>query len=244
MNVEQPAPQPVVVHPPDFAPPPWSVRESWYGVILALVVAFAGTYVMAALGSPALLRASALTIVELLFLVPVAVILLRHRAGWQTLGFRAFEPRMMAMGCGLLVGIYIVTFCQNVVMLLLHVELQSESVAGLLTSGQSQIDLALSTIVAAPFAEEILFRGFLFQGFRNGYGWKKAALISSLIFAVMHFQLSVFIPTLLLGLLFATLYNRSNSIWPGIILHLFMNLIAVGMWLLMFQTSSLPQFTP
>ncbi len=129
-------------------------------------------------------------------------------------------------------------------MLLLHVELQSESVAGLLTSGQSQIDLALSTIVAAPFAEEILFRGFLFQGFRNGYGWKKAALISSLIFAVMHFQLSVFIPTLLLGLLFATLYNRSNSIWPGIILHLFMNLIAVGMWLLMFKTSSLPQFTP
>lgn len=242
--MEQPTPQPVVLHPPDSPPPPWSVRDSWYGVILALVVAFAGTYVMVAWGAPALLRASALTIGELLFLVPVAVILLRDRAGWPTLGFRAFEPRVLAMGCGLLIGVYIVTFCQNMVMLLLHVKLQSETVAGLFTSGQSQVDLALSGIVAAPFVEEIFFRGFLFQGFRKGYGWKKAALISSLLFAAMHFQPAIFISTLLLGLLFATLYNRSNSIWPGIILHLLLNLIAVGLWILAFQTSMLPQFTP
>jgi membrane protease YdiL (CAAX protease family) len=71
--------------------------------------------------------------------------------------------------------------------------------------------------------EEIFFRGFLFQGFRERYGWITAMLISAAIFAIAHLDLVVLIPTFILGCLLAYVFHRSDSIWPGIILHFLVN---------------------
>ena len=77
--------------------------------------------------------------------------------------------------------------------------------------------------VFAPLVEEIFFRGFLFQGFRARYGWVAGMLISAAIFAVAHLDLVVLIPTFILGCLLAYLYHRSNSLWPGVIVHFLVN---------------------
>jgi membrane protease YdiL (CAAX protease family) len=71
--------------------------------------------------------------------------------------------------------------------------------------------------------EEIFFRGFLFQGFRQQYGWIKGGLLSAAVFAIGHLDPVSLIPTFILGLLLAYMYHRSNSVWPGIILHFLVN---------------------
>jgi hypothetical protein len=52
-------------------------------------------------------------------------------------------------------------------------------------------------------------------------------LLSSAIFAAAHLDLASLIPTFILGSVLAYMYHRSNSVWPGIILHFLVN--ALGM---------------
>lgn len=92
--------------------------------------------------------------------------------------------------------------------------------------------------MAAPFAEELFFRGFFFQGLRQKYGWNRAALFSSLLFGAAHGQLAALLPTFLLGYVLAFIYQRSNSIWPGIILHFLIN--SMGMCALLITLTSSP----
>ena len=82
-------------------------------------------------------------------------------------------------------------------------------------------------MLVGPVAEETFFRGFVFAGLRSRYDWRVAAAISAALFAAAHLQLTFFIPAFALGFLFAYLYQRSNSIWPGLIFHMLLNGIAL-----------------
>jgi membrane protease YdiL (CAAX protease family) len=48
-------------------------------------------------------------------------------------------------------------------------------------------------------------------------------LLSSVIFAFAHLDLVSLIPTFILGNLLAYLYHRTNSVWPGVIVHMAVN---------------------
>jgi len=91
--------------------------------------------------------------------------------------------------------------------------------------------LSLLAVLVAPFAEEIFFRGFIFSGIGNRYGYGWGAILSALIFALVHvltlWQLGVLVPIFLLGLLLAWLYMRTGSIWPCIFTHFAYNTIAL-----------------
>lgn len=91
----------------------------------------------------------------------------------------------------------------------------------------------ISIALIAPVVEEITFRGFIYGGLRGrlGSGW--ALVISSLVFAIAH-SLSVGESILLLGpslfiagAVLAYVYERSRSLYPGIVLHASFNLFAV-----------------
>ena len=83
--------------------------------------------------------------------------------------------------------------------------------------------IVFSTVISAPLVEEVFFRGFLFAGFREKYGWKIAAGISAAFFALVHLQPLTALPIFLLGYLFAYVYERSNSLWLPILLHFSVN---------------------
>lgn len=106
---------------------------------------------------------------------------------------------------------------------------------GLIDSGQlgliSQIVLAA---VIAPVFEEFLFRGFLFTSLKSRTNVWVAALISSLIFAGMHFySWPALISILVFGMAMCWLYQRTGSLWPGILFHALMNFhITVSSWFL------------
>lgn len=90
----------------------------------------------------------------------------------------------------------------------------------------------LVAVVMAPFFEEIVFRGFLFRGFANSWGWLWGALASATLFGLAHLQLDVFFPLAALGFMLAWVYRRTGSLWTCIAMHALFNSIAVAIWAL------------
>jgi uncharacterized protein len=93
--------------------------------------------------------------------------------------------------------------------------------------------------VAAPVAEELLFRGILFKGLRDGLRDRLgrggavalAALLSGAIFGGAHLGggQDAFIPVLIaLGVLLALAYEWSGTIYVPILIHAVNNAIATG----------------
>ena len=85
-------------------------------------------------------------------------------------------------------------------------------------------------VVAAPVAEEIFFRGFMFGGIRSHGSFLIAALISSGIWGLFHYTGSdswpVVLQLSLFGVILCAVYERTGSIRPTIVLHMLNNAIA------------------
>ncbi len=79
--------------------------------------------------------------------------------------------------------------------------------------------------VMAPICEEITFRGFLFNGIKGISSVIKAALISSLLFGLMHLNLNQFCYAFVLGVILALANQASGSTWTSVIMHSIYNLI-------------------
>ncbi len=81
-------------------------------------------------------------------------------------------------------------------------------------------------VILPPLVEETVFRGYMFPAFAKRHGLVVGAIISSLLFAIAHWQLNVSVYTFILGLLLCFLYTRLGSIIPGMALHMLNNYIA------------------
>lgn len=87
--------------------------------------------------------------------------------------------------------------------------------------------LAFVTLVLiAPFAEETLFRGYLLGKLRKYVPLWVAILITSLLFAIVHFQFNVGVDVFALSIMLCLLRVYSGSLWPSILLHMTKNCIA------------------
>lgn len=93
------------------------------------------------------------------------------------------------------------------------------------TSGSFVTAVIVMCILPAVF-EEVLFRGVVFNYFRQ-FGKKAAVIISSLLFAIMHFDYSNFFATFLLGLICAYMICWTNRIIYPMIAHFAVNFISV-----------------
>jgi membrane protease YdiL (CAAX protease family) len=87
----------------------------------------------------------------------------------------------------------------------------------------------LLIVIAAPISEEVCFRGFLFGGLRERLPRLAAALISGLVFGGLHATtgISAVPPLIVFGFILALLYEKTGSIWPGILLHMLNNSVAL-----------------
>jgi uncharacterized protein len=90
---------------------------------------------------------------------------------------------------------------------------------------------AALTCVLAPIAEEFLFRGFIFTALRNWRGVLPAALITGLLFGVVHAGSAPavdLVPLAALGFGLCLLYRATGSLYPCIAAHCVNNTIAFG----------------
>ncbi len=209
---------------------PWTTRDVWIGLGLlglwtVIVLVFS---ILAYYFSWRVDVGSALAFWELMLLGPLWWLTVRkYKVGWSTLGLRAFERRVVVLG-GLLM---LLSFTFNCLygQFLASFDLQIQPDLGALFSkGSSPWPVLIAGVIIAPIVEEIFFRGFIFGGLRQQYGWHKAAVISSAIFAVFHLTPTAIIPVFILGYIFAYLYREGNSIWPAVLMHIFTNALALG----------------
>jgi membrane protease YdiL (CAAX protease family) len=206
---------------------PWSIGDTWMGVVLLILVSV-GLVTALFLGlKREYLQNIGVLFLELVYLLPVALIFTWRGIHWKHLGFGTFKVNVVGLGCGLLLGGFAIILVHNVLLTVLGVDTQGDQIAEIFSQLKSPVWLFLVGAIIAPIVEEIFFRGFLFQGFRQKYGWIPAVFLSSAIFGAAHLNLASLIPTFVLGCVLAVVYHRSNSVWPGVLFHAAINSVSL-----------------
>lgn len=122
----------------------------------------------------------------------------------------------------------------------------SNGVQGYLSSGteifllNTRQTFFLTSLIIAPFCEELFFRRILLNELNLKYGISKSVLFSTFLFSLAHLNLngslfSTLFYTISSGVLYSILYTRSNDIKLAIFAHFFWNLLTYIFPLLMFH---------
>ena len=90
----------------------------------------------------------------------------------------------------------------------------------------------LAVVILAPIAEEIFFRGVVFNALLRESGRRWAFIGSSALFAVIHVSLVALVPIFLLGLALAWIYQRTGNLLAPMAMHATVNAISVALALL------------
>ncbi|MCI7805124.1 MAG: CPBP family intramembrane metalloprotease, partial [Oscillospiraceae bacterium] len=83
------------------------------------------------------------------------------------------------------------------------------------------------TCIAAPVTEELLYRGFVLKNLSR-VGQRFGIIMSSLLFGLMHGNVSQFIFAFFMGIFFAHIDVKHNSLIPSMIVHAFANTVAIA----------------
>lgn len=86
------------------------------------------------------------------------------------------------------------------------------------------ITTILYLVIIAPISEEIVFRGLILKTL-SPFGKRNAVVISALLFALMHKNIPQAVGAFAIGIIFATVDTKANSIVPSIIMHSLNNLL-------------------
>lgn len=101
----------------------------------------------------------------------------------------------------------------------------SSSDSSNMSVGNFFIDLFIVAVLPA-LCEEFLHRGIVLQGIKHG-GFKKAILLSSMLFALLHFNIQQVSYAFVIGLILGFVAVVSKNIWPSVIIHFTNNAISV-----------------
>lgn len=92
--------------------------------------------------------------------------------------------------------------------------------------------MGLVTVVLAPIAEEILFRGILFTSVLQYKGRVVAVLSNSLLFGLIHSNWLTLVPLIVMAVMLTLLYERTRNLLAPIAAHSLFNLANFLMLLL------------
>jgi uncharacterized protein len=87
--------------------------------------------------------------------------------------------------------------------------------------------VALAVVVLAPIAEEVFFRGIVFNAWLREGGRRWAYVGSAALFALVHLSFVTLLPIFLLGLALAWVYDRTRNLLAPIVMHATVNGISV-----------------
>ncbi len=109
-----------------------------------------------------------------------------------------------------------------------HEPVEQEAVQAMRETGNliGSVGLGLVAILLAPVVEEMLFRGLLYPAIKQK-GFPRAALwISSIAFAVIHFNVAIFLPLTILAMVLTWLYEKTENLLAPIAAHALFNSIS------------------
>ena len=204
------------------------------GVLVGLVLAVV-TGSATGSSTPLLIATVVSQVVGLL--LALGYLALRHRLSWRVLG--PVRPGVVPVLLGLAVGVVgtIVAYTINAAVTFvfeLEAPVEQQLLDDVLAGGATSVVVVLAAVVMAPIAEEMLFRGLLFQSLRRRLGLWFAAVTSAAVFCLVHVEIIVSQPLALTGLfvlaiVLAWSFHRTGSLVVPIIAHATFNGISLGM---------------
>lgn len=120
-------------------------------------------------------------------------------------------------------------------------ELPKQEIVSIFQNGGSILGvalLALSTVLIAPFVEEIIFRGCVYRFFKSQMFTTGAQVASGVVFALIHGNLLSLGPLVVVGVVLARVYESSGNIRSPMLFHAFFNGLNL-LLLLLFSSSNI-----
>jgi len=231
---------------------PGQVPWQWRDVLFAALIAAAPIVVLAVLGTissgSTAAHQTATAGVALAAIVSTVIVdvwlvfwawffsLRKYRLSLRSFGFRGYEESSSwAVAVGIILGGILATTIlgdvSNYAYRKIVGPVPTENVVTIFphTSAGLVLFIVLAVLVA-PLLEETVFRGFVFQGLSRSWGPLTGAVVSALVFALWHQQLSVLIPIFGLGLLLAAAFYWTRSIYTNIAFHAVFNALGLVVW--------------
>jgi membrane protease YdiL (CAAX protease family) len=216
-------------------PATWNPLQAIPVFILAVVAAAIVTIPFEALGSRSARYIIAVFLGELGFGVTVLFwVRVVNHAPLAALGRPRRPLRDLAVGAGaglllILAGYLSLAIVHQIATSILgHEPSQPEQVATYVR-GWGLYLLGPVVIVAAPFGEELLFRGYFYKGLRRYFSVGPAAILSGIAFGAVHFagvSFLILVPSLaVVGIGLALVYERRQSLLASMTAHAMFNLV-------------------
>lgn len=124
---------------------------------------------------------------------------------------------------------------------LLHLHLPEQTAVSLLKLANTwpeRLAFGFMAIIAAPLAEEGLFRGVFYPALRR-HGFPNAAIwITSVAFALIHGNVLIFIPLVVLAIVLVKLYEHTGNLLACIVCHATFNALNFVMLFLTADTGA------
>lgn len=226
------------------APTPWRPWEAIPVGLAALCTSILVAVLLAAGGAgtggtPILISALTLSLSFLGF--SLAWVMIRHRQSARTLGLRAAKPaRELALGAWFGVGLFGVVAFGILPLIVAIWRLVTGAPPDpidqpILPVEPSAVQIGLGLVavcIAAPLGEEVFFRGFLFGSLRGRLGFARGAVISGLVFAILHPDYLLVVLMVFVGMALAWLYERRGSLLAPIGAHAMFNVVGFTLLLM------------
>jgi uncharacterized protein len=159
----------------------------------------------------------------------------RGRLTWRLFGPVRPSWLMVALGLGVGVVGTIGAYALNATLVTLvgaEDPVEQELLNEVLAGGSGTVLALFVAVIMAPLVEETLFRGVLFQSLRRRLGLWPGALLSSLVFTVIHVEIVFSQPVALaglfsLGVFLAWAFHRTGSLLVPILGHAVFNGVSV-----------------
>jgi membrane protease YdiL (CAAX protease family) len=127
----------------------------------------------------------------------------------------------MLTGVALLAGLVIVAVFTAITG---HAPHQPDQLPGYVNGAALALS-GVAVIFAAPFGEELLFRGFLYNALRRRWAVWPSALLSGVLFALLHGSPILILAIFPVGVGLALVYEWRHSILASMVAHATFNLI-------------------
>lgn len=174
----------------------------------------------------------------------------RHRVGAAVLGLRRAQRNLIAGvvggGIGLLSSIIVGSVVFQIAREIGGERVETPEQLPGVTSHSLKVASLLLVVMVAPIAEELFFRGFLYQALRRWRGVRGAIVLSGVLFGAAHLRVGdligglakgdlarfisamLIVPsTMVLGWVLAYLFERQRSLRAPMVAHGLYNLVVV-----------------
>jgi uncharacterized protein len=229
--VEPPTDNPDIFSPSPPKEPPKPLYPPTGEAFLVLITALAAT-IMIGVSTGAMGRVG-LFLSEIFFLVPPIFYL--HRRGFEIKRCLRWNSVPLTVFIStILIGIALVIILDELdrvmgIVFPMPVDLQ-KALTGFfaLHTWKDYLIVGFGVVVIAAVCEESLFRGFMQVSFEAHGNVTRAVLITSLFFAVAHFNPWWMVQILILGVVLGFISWRSGSSFPGMMIHGINNALALA----------------